>query len=192
MRTAERREDASAKAMWAEQERARLRGEAGQAAIPARFIGKTPGQLQRRHRGQAVRRHRGARLHRELRAAPKRGDGLILSGMPGTGKSHIAAAILQGILPKHVGLYMTCMGAIRAVRETWRKDSERSEREVLNILGDACRCWCWTRSACSTAPMASRPSSSTSWTAATATCAQHPAHEPGQGRPQDLHRRARL
>lgn len=106
------------------------------AAIPPRFIGKT---LETFNATTEAQRHAAtvARDYIENFAGNlKRGDGLILSGMPGTGKSHIAAAILQGILPKHVGFYVTCMGAIRAVRETWRKDSERSEREVLNILGE--------------------------------------------------------
>jgi DNA replication protein DnaC len=63
------------------------------------------------------------------------GSGLILSGLPGTGKSHIAGAILQALLPEHVGMYATCMQAIRTVRETWRRDSERSERQVLDTFG---------------------------------------------------------
>jgi len=67
----------------------------------------------------------------------KRGTGLIMSGLPGTGKSHLAAAILQGIMPERCGIYVTCMGIIRSVRGTWRKDSEHSEIEVLRTYGTA-------------------------------------------------------
>jgi DNA replication protein DnaC len=106
------------------------------AAIPPRFIGKTLDNF----RADTDGKRNAATVARDfIEDFPlhlKRGDGLILSGMPGTGKSHLAAAILQGILPQYVGMYATCMGAIRAVRETWRKDSERSEREVLTLLGE--------------------------------------------------------
>lgn len=68
-------------------------------------------------------------------AALRRGDGLIFSGLPGTGKSHIAAVILREAMRTTDGLYLTCMGAIRAVRSTWRKDSDRSESDVLDELG---------------------------------------------------------
>lgn len=109
----------------------------GMTAIPRRFIGKTlenfHADTEAKRYALTVARDFVENFDRHL----KRGDGLVLSGMPGTGKSHIAGAILQAILPKHVGVYTTCMGAIRAIRETWRKDSERSEREVLDILGDA-------------------------------------------------------
>ena len=63
----------------------------------------------------------------------RRGAGLILAGMPGTGKSHLAAAVLQTVLTRDVR-YLTCMDLIRVVRDTWRRDSERSETQVLAYL----------------------------------------------------------
>jgi DNA replication protein DnaC len=63
----------------------------------------------------------------------KRGAVLIFAGKPGTGKSHLAGAILQAVLTPNVR-YVTCMDLIRMVRETWRKDSERSETQVLRYL----------------------------------------------------------
>lgn len=63
----------------------------------------------------------------------KRGTGLILAGSPGTGKSHLCAALLQILLHRDVR-YVTCLDMIRAVRETWRRDSEQSEREVLRYF----------------------------------------------------------
>lgn len=62
-----------------------------------------------------------------------KGSGLILSGRPGTGKSHLAAAILQSVLSTNVR-YCTCMDLIRSVRETWRRDSERTESELLRYI----------------------------------------------------------
>ena len=64
----------------------------------------------------------------------RKGRGLIFSGLPGTGKSHLAAAVLQANLERDV-CYTTCLDMIREVRETWRRDSQRSELEVLRTLG---------------------------------------------------------
>lgn len=130
-----RAEDEAREAEWAERDRLAFEAKLEEAAIPARFIGKNLDNFNADSEGKRYAVTVARDYLENFPARLKRGDGLILSGMPGTGKSHIAAAILQGILPKHVGMYATCMGAIRAVRETWRKDSERSEREVLNILG---------------------------------------------------------
>lgn len=62
------------------------------------------------------------------------GASLVLAGMPGTGKSHLAASIMHHIMAEHVSQYMTCMDMIRAIRDTWRRDSERSEVQVLDNL----------------------------------------------------------
>jgi DNA replication protein DnaC len=63
----------------------------------------------------------------------RKGSGLILAGSPGTGKSHLAAAILQSIMSPNVR-YATCMDLIRAVRDTWRRDSDRTETQLLAYL----------------------------------------------------------
>ena len=105
-----------------------------QAAIPERFIGRsfenfkatTPSQMQ----ALAVTRKFAEEFEHNFRT----GRGLILSGLPGTGKSHLAGAVLQSILPEHCGLYLTCLGLIRMVRSTWRRDNARSETEVMNTL----------------------------------------------------------
>jgi DNA replication protein DnaC len=116
-------------AIWQLEEKVR------QAAVPLRFVGKTLDNFNADSDGKRYALTVARDYIETFEQRLKKGDGLILSGLPGTGKSHIAAAILQGIMPKRVGLYMTCMSAIRMVRETWRKDSEQSEREVLDTLG---------------------------------------------------------
>lgn len=127
-------ERARAMASAAEASRERLEAALERSAVPRRFVGRsfdgfvasTDGQ----QRALEVARGYADGFDQRLKA----GHGLIFSGLPGTGKSHLAAAILQAIMPARVGFYVTCMGLIRMVRNTWRKDSERSEGQVLAML----------------------------------------------------------
>jgi DNA replication protein DnaC len=135
----------------AEEESARLKAEAErkateaqqrmeslleQACIPQRFIGRTFDRFNAETPAQqsALQIVRG--YSDSFSQHLRKGTGLILSGLPGTGKSHLAGAVLQAILPEHCGLYVTCLGLIRMVRSTWRKDNETSEAEVMRTLSN--------------------------------------------------------
>jgi DNA replication protein DnaC len=103
------------------------------AAIPKRFIGRTFDNFVAEGEGQR-RALAVARDYAEnFSECCRKGAGLILAGMPGTGKSHLAAAILQS-MPSADVRYTTCLDVIRGVRETWRRDSEQSERQLLRYL----------------------------------------------------------
>lgn len=128
---AERMAEAQKKA---EQDKARMEHLLSEAMIPARFIGRTLENFRAETKEQAAALAVSQAYAANFKEIFRRGDGLVFSGSPGTGKSHLATAILQAILPEHCGLYMTCMGLIREVRNTWRKDSERGESEVLRII----------------------------------------------------------
>lgn len=132
-------EDDAKRAADAQAEAERRRAEAHRqfieaAAIPARFVGRTFDNFEadtdpKRHALTVARDFvEGFELHRRTGAA------LIFSGRPGTGKSHLAAAMLQA-LRRYDVRYATCMDMIRAVRETWRRDSEKTESQVLNFFG---------------------------------------------------------
>jgi DNA replication protein DnaC len=105
-----------------------------QTAIPPRFIGKTFANYRTDSEGQ----ERALRVCREYAGSFSRhlrtGGSLILSGQPGTGKSHLAGAVLQAILPQYVGAYVTLMDLIRGLRDTWRRDSEITENQFLSRL----------------------------------------------------------
>lgn len=58
---------------------------------------------------------------------------LTLIGPPGVGKTHLlSASILEVIERGQRSTYTTCRDLIRDLRATWRKDSEKSEDEVLD------------------------------------------------------------
>ena len=130
---AERQEAANKKAEAAQ---AHLESMIEDARIPPRFIGRTFDNFHAATDAQVHALEVASSYAKNFTENSKRGNGLILSGHPGTGKSHLAAAILQFIMPDHCGLYTTCMNVIRAVRGTWRKDSERSESEILNAYAE--------------------------------------------------------
>lgn len=114
---------------------AKLEAMLRQTAIPQRFIGRSFGNWTSSNDGQDL----AVKIAREYAANfdghLANGFSMVFSGAAGTGKSHLAAAILQAILPQHVGVYLTFMGMIRLIRETWHPDSPRRESEVLAELG---------------------------------------------------------
>lgn len=131
--SAERQADVQRRADFARQQ---LECMIEQASIPARFIGRTFDNFHATTDPQRAALTIARDFAENFDARSKRGDSLILSGLPGTGKSHLAAAVLQALMPARCGMYTTCMNVIRSVRGTWRKDSERSETQVLNAYAE--------------------------------------------------------
>lgn len=64
----------------------------------------------------------------------KDGTVVIFSGMPGTGKSHLAIAAAQEIMRSRSALYTSAIDVVRMIRDTWRRGAERTESQVLNDL----------------------------------------------------------
>lgn len=66
----------------------------------------------------------------------KDGSSLVFSGKAGTGKTHLALSIAQEVMNAgYTATYLNAMDIIRMIRDTWRKDSDKSETDVLNLLG---------------------------------------------------------
>lgn len=104
----------------------------GRTGLPRRFIGKTFDTFKAQTPEQSRAFNIAYEYASEFESHKREGTGLIFLGKPGTGKSHLVAAIIQNILPDRIGVYVTVSDLIRAVRGAWRKDSEYSETEVLN------------------------------------------------------------
>lgn len=61
------------------------------------------------------------------------GTSLILCGNAGTGKTHLACSIAHQVITMHAkaAVYMTVGKAFRMVKETYRRDSERTEEQAI-------------------------------------------------------------
>ena len=107
------------------------------ANIPKRFIGRTFETFVAGDAKQSTALTTCRDYAEEFGDALRSGGSLVLSGSPGTGKSHLAASVMLHVMGAGRSVqYMTCMDMIRAVRSTWRKDSERTEDDVLRELGE--------------------------------------------------------
>ena len=107
------------------------------ANIPKRFIGRTFETFIAADSKQATALTTCRAYAEDFSDALRSGGSLVLSGAPGTGKSHLAASVMLRVMADGCAVqYMTCMDMIRAIRGTWRKDSERTEDDVLRELGE--------------------------------------------------------
>jgi DNA replication protein DnaC len=117
----------------AETERARLRRIetlTHESCIPARYIGCTLDTFRTDNAGQK----RALEIARRyVESFPSRGASLVLCGKPGTGKTHLACAIAQAMIDQlRSAMFATVISAIRHIKDTYRKDSERSETDAVN------------------------------------------------------------
>lgn len=128
----ERQQREALERQWAEKRHLEMIAE---SRIPSRFIGRTFDNFIATTDEQRAALTICRDFAENFAEHSRKGASLILSGKPGTGKSHLTAAILQAHIKRDVR-YTTCMDMIRAVRETWRKDSERTESQVLRYLED--------------------------------------------------------
>lgn len=107
----------------------RLRVEAG---ISPRYAGKTLDNfVAEGHEGREKARHDVQRLVEAVRARPESAPNLIFAGRPGTGKSHLACAVVEALTPGRAVRRRKWLEIAREIRDTWRRGSSVSERAVV-------------------------------------------------------------
>lgn len=106
----------------------------GQSGIPERFHNRTLNTFKAENAGQ--------RFALDFACAfadgvmiERKGRGAIFTGMPGTGKTHLAAGIgLRLLRNGHPVLFCTVMRAIRRIKDTWARGSGESESQAVAAL----------------------------------------------------------
>lgn len=129
-------EDARKQAEIAAERRRRVETLFGRSGIPARFKDRTFDGYVAKEQGQRLALNvcrKYAEGWAEKKAA---GTSLVLTGSPGTGKTHLACAIASHVVSENLdsALFATVSAMLRAIKETYRKDSARSEQDVIDRL----------------------------------------------------------
>lgn len=108
------------------------------AGIPSRFSDKDFAGYRATTQPQRVALTACRRYAETWRDQLAKGGSLVLTGSPGTGKTHLACAIANTIIPQHLAsvAFGTVASMLRHVKSTYSKSSERSEQDALN---DLCR-----------------------------------------------------
>lgn len=114
----------------------RLEHAMDQAAIPKRYRTRTLENYNAQSFGQKRALSAAKRFADGFDNALETGANLIMSGSPGTGKTHLAIGIAhQAMKQGHTAMFMTTMNAIRVVRETYR-NGEKTERRAIQQLAE--------------------------------------------------------
>lgn len=108
----------------------------GAISIPRRFIGKTFENYHPDENSQRVYdffRDYADHLQDRIDA----GTSVILTGRPGTGKTHLACALLFAAKKKgYSAFFINIRKLFRAVRDTWREGAAESESQVIDRYVD--------------------------------------------------------
>lgn len=101
------------------------------AGIPERFIDRTF----KTYVPTTPAQRRALSIAQAFADSREPGRSLIMCGKPGTGKTHLACAIANAmVLSGSTAYFATVLAAVRHVKDTYRRDSERSESEAIEDL----------------------------------------------------------
>lgn len=112
----------------------RMEARLNQAGIPLRFRNKDFASYIADSDGKERARAVAMEFVQNFKRHSDTGTFLVFSGKPGTGKSHLAIAIAQEVMQNGTALYTSAIDAVRMVRDTWRRDAENTESQVLHTL----------------------------------------------------------
>ena len=112
-------------------EEARIGKAVTNALIPPRFANKTFENYQVFHQGQKDALAKAQEFCEDIKAKPRGGINLILSGSCGTGKTHLACAVLrETIRSSKTGMYMLNDTMLRRIKSRW-DNAKGGEDEII-------------------------------------------------------------
>lgn len=107
----------------------------GEAGIPERFRDRTIDSYKATTEGQKRALEFVKFYVEQFAKVSETGRSAIFCGKPGTGKTHLSVGVALAIMATgKSALFTTVQRMVRRVKETYRKDSDESERDVLNML----------------------------------------------------------
>jgi DNA replication protein DnaC len=107
----------------------------GLANIPPRLLDRSFAGYVADNTGQRKALAVASRYAESFGRMHETGFGLVFLGGPGTGKGHLAAAIMLSVVKTHRVQYLTAMDLFAMIRDTWRRTSEIGQAQVVKHLG---------------------------------------------------------
>ncbi len=105
------------------------------ACIPERFIDREITTFNADSEGKKRALDFATRYANDFTENRKTGRCAIFCGKPGTGKTHLSVGVAKEVMKQHyTALFITVFRAIRQVKDSWNKSSNRTEQEVINSL----------------------------------------------------------
>lgn len=126
--------DAERDLRQAEMAQKRLEAQLDRTGIPLRYRGKDFASFVAKTDEQERARSIAMEFATKIKEHSEKGTVMVFSGLPGTGKSHLAIAIAQAVMDRGTVLYTSAIDAVRMIRDTWRRDSDKTEKQVLDML----------------------------------------------------------
>lgn len=102
------------------------------AAIPPRFANRTLDNFIP-HCDKSARALRvAAGYAQNFKEALEKGQSMIFVGNVGSGKTHLASGIAHEVIAQgYQALFSTVLGAVRTIKDTYRRDSTKTESEAI-------------------------------------------------------------
>ena len=117
----------------------RIKNLLGSSGIPPRFIGRTfeNFRVDDGNTGQAEALMMCEAYATDFETVMEEGTSAVLVGNPGTGKTHLAAAIAQVVINSGRSVHFTTVGRLlRKIKSTYGKDSEMTEEQAIRSYLD--------------------------------------------------------
>lgn len=129
-------ESAERKARDAWERRINLDHRLGSAAIPKRFADKSFAQYRAESKGQKRALAACVEFAENFDKHFGAGRCLMMLGTPGTGKTHLAAAIANRVINHHsvTAVYRTIGSVFHAIRDSYSIPGEKSEGQIIDSL----------------------------------------------------------
>lgn len=104
--------------------------------IPPRFADRTLANYRAETPGQAKALSTAELYVKNWREVSQCGTSLVLTGEPGTGKTHIACAVASGLIESYsvACAFMSVSEALRSIKATYAKDCAKTEQQAIHDL----------------------------------------------------------